>query len=145
MIDKGERRATFRINYASICLLASIPRSLSRILSIFAAGDKWRRCVCMNIMKPCGLDGRRPREGRRETTIRIRARRNDDIIIMKRVISQSVNCTESKDGWACPGKSDAASNIPEGVVKTPVMATSRGGIGAGATGVASSTDIKGFA
>lgn len=40
-----------------------------------------------------------------------------DIIIMKHVISQSVNCTESKDGWACPGKSDAASNIPEGVVK----------------------------
>jgi len=105
----------------------------------------------MNIMKPRGLDGRaRERERGRErklahTAIRIRARRNDDIIIMKHVISQSVNCTESKDGWACPGKSDAASNIPEGVVKVPVMATGRGGIGTGAAGVASSTDIKGFA
>lgn len=46
---------------------------------------------------------------------------------MKHVISQSVNCTESKDGWACPGKSDAASNIPEGVVKAPVMARVRDG------------------
>lgn len=27
------------------------------------------------------------------------AHRGDDIIIMKHVISQSVNCTESKDGW----------------------------------------------
>jgi len=51
--------------------------------------------------------------------------RHGDIIIMKHVISQSVNCTESKDGWACPGKSDAASNIPEGVVK-PGMGGRRG-------------------
>lgn len=50
---------------------------------------------------------------------------DDDIIIMKHVISQSVNCTESKDGWACPGKSDAASNIPEGVVKPPEWGTPR--------------------
>lgn len=53
------------------------------------------------------------------------SRHGDNIIIMKHVISQSVNCTESKDGWACPGKSDAASNIPEGVVK-PGMGGRRG-------------------
>lgn len=54
------------------------------------------------------------------------SRRSDDIIIMKHVISQSVNCTESKDGWACPGKSDATSNIPEGVVKPPEWGGRRG-------------------
>lgn len=76
-------------------------------------------------------EGKRDR-GRlaRHTLIRIRAliriRHNDDIIIMKQVISQSVNCTESKDGWACPGKSDVASNIPEGVVKGPRDVERRG-------------------
>jgi hypothetical protein len=84
-------------------------------------------------------------EARAHSDTHTRASQRRDIIIMKHVISQSVNCTESKDGWACPGKSDAASNIPEGVVKAPVMATGRGGIGTGAAGVASSTDIKGFA
>lgn len=62
-------------------------------------------------------------ETRTNTHTRLSCR--DDIIIMKHVISQSVNCTESKDGWACPGKSDAASNIPEGVVK-PGMGGRRG-------------------
>jgi len=89
----------------------------------FAAGDKWRRCVCMNIMKPY----RRQTRLYRRTNTHTRSRGDDDdIIIMKHVISQSVNCTESKGGWACPGKSDAASNIPEGVVKPGMRGDARG-------------------
>lgn len=39
------------------------------------------------------------------------------IDVTEQVISQSVNCTESVDSRSCLGKSDAASNIPEGVTR----------------------------
>lgn len=46
--------------------LGSIP-SLSQTLCIFAAGDKWHRCVCMNIMKPyiAAMDGEKKERGER--------------------------------------------------------------------------------
>lgn len=122
MDDKDGQGDIPDINYASIYvhMLGPLLFDPSRFVSDtlhFAAGDKWRRCVCMNIMKAYrGALAMRPNA---------LSRRGDDIIIMKHVISQSVNCTESKDGWACPGKSDAASNIPEGVVK-PGMGERRG-------------------
>lgn len=68
----------------------------------------------------------------------VHARTSYNIIIMKHVISQSVNCTEStRTGWvdlSMDTRWGRVSNVPEGVMKPD-----EGGL------VASSTNIRGFA
>jgi len=106
---------TFRINYTSIYvhMLGPLIRSFTVCLRHFAFHDRGQMAPVRVHEYNEIVSGR----ARATCTNTHTLSRRSDIIIMKHVISQSVNCTESKDGWACPGKSDAASNIPEGVVK----------------------------